>query len=190
MKAARKTVVILCALSAVSACTDGRVNEPLVPEMPTVVSYSLLAPERIRLLRRAPGQPAEMSVTRRIDARGGLLSVGGALLYIPPGALAAPVEITLSVPKGDEVRADFAPHGLQFRRPALLAFSLAGSGFEAGRASQDLIGAYFQGEPTDGVVSSREVNPAFQYGRMAAFQIWHFCSYGLAPKKGLILVGG
>jgi hypothetical protein len=111
------------------------------------------------LLNRQSPLRQETSVTRRIDARGGMLAVDGAILIVPPGALTSPVEITLTVPEGDEVRAEFAPHGLLFKKPALLAFALIGSGVDASRAADELIGAYFQGEPSEGVVLTREVTP-------------------------------
>ncbi|MGH7470480.1 MAG: hypothetical protein ACRENP_21250 [Longimicrobiales bacterium] len=186
----RKTVLVLIAVSALASCRDDRVSGPPEPELPATVSYLLPSAERLRLVRRASSALRETSVTRRIDGRGGVLAVDGAVLMVPAGALSAPVDITLTVPEGGDIRADFQPHGLRFRKPALLAFSVAGSSYDAARAADELIGAYFLGEPNDGVITTREVNPVFQYGRMAAFQIWHFCSYGVAPKKGLILVGG
>jgi hypothetical protein len=181
--------LVLSVLAIVSSCSDGTVSGPPATDMPEVVSYQLRTPERVRLLRRG-ALTQKTSVSRRIGPRGGMLAVNGAMLIVPPGAVNAPVEITLTVPEGGDVRADFQPHGLQFRKPALLAFSLGGSGFHASGVADELIGAYFTGAANAGVITTGEVNPAFAYGNMAAFRIWHFCSYGLVLKKGLILVGG
>ncbi len=49
-----------------------------------------------------------------IGARGGRLKVGGHVLIVPPGALAATTLITMETPAGNMRRAVFGPEGLTF----------------------------------------------------------------------------
>jgi hypothetical protein len=45
-------------------------------------------------------------------------------LVIPAGALSQRVTITATLPEGDQMRAEFEPHGLQFAAPAELSFDI------------------------------------------------------------------
>ncbi|MGZ8490999.1 MAG: hypothetical protein ACXWZS_02215 [Gemmatirosa sp.] len=59
---------------------------------------------------------------KRIGAKGGSIEVGLHTIEIPAGALASDVEITASVQAGRFVELQFAPHGLQFRKPVEITF--------------------------------------------------------------------
>lgn len=64
-----------------------------------------------------------------IGARGGELDVGPHRLIIPPGALTADTFVSGSIPAGPRIEIDFAPQGLQFKKPAglILDASLCGA---------------------------------------------------------------
>jgi len=78
------------------------------------------------LVRCTPFSPS--SVSRTIGPLGGALAVGPHRLFIPPGALDAPVQITAIAPADTVNRIRFEPQGLTFQRPALLTMSYANCG--------------------------------------------------------------
>jgi hypothetical protein len=67
--------------------------------------------------------PAFGSVTQTVGWGGAIIKVGPHSLYVPPGALSAPVAITATASEGSQVKVDFQPHGLRFQRPAVLTLS-------------------------------------------------------------------
>lgn len=69
--------------------------------------------------------PSYGSVTQTVGRYGGTIKVGPHSLYIPPGALGAPVAITATATAGKQVKVDFQPHGLRFQEPATLTLSYA-----------------------------------------------------------------
>ena len=58
-----------------------------------------------------------------IGPMGGVVWVGPHRLFVPPYALREKVRITAVAPKGQYVQIQFAPEGLEFRRPTLLSMS-------------------------------------------------------------------
>ncbi len=192
VRRSRETILLVTAALWATACADGSVNGPVTTERrpPMAVNYSWNALDRVPLLTRTPrDQP--VTVQKHIDASGGWLSVDGVMLVIPEralGPLNSSVLIKMTIPAGNELRVVLEPHGLQFRKPVLVAFGLNDTGIDPSRAMNELIGVYFQGQPTGGAVLPSEWSSVFLYGGSAAFQIQHFSNYGIA--KGLILVGG
>jgi hypothetical protein len=69
--------------------------------------------------------PEYGTVTETVGRDGGLIKVGPHSLYIPPGALRESVSITATAKAGNQVKVDFQPEGLRFRRPAVLTLSYA-----------------------------------------------------------------
>jgi hypothetical protein len=63
--------------------------------------------------------------TVTIGPDGGYMVLGPHVLYVPPGALAAPVTITGETVPGNVNAVSFEPHGLAFGRPARLSMSYA-----------------------------------------------------------------
>lgn len=59
---------------------------------------------------------------KRIGPKGGTLDVGLHTIEIPAGALAQEMDIGASVKPGASVELEFAPHGLQFRKPVEITF--------------------------------------------------------------------
>ena len=68
------------------------------------------------------------SVTQTIGPEGGTLQVGPHTLSVPPGALAAPVNITAVATSDTVNRVEFQPAGLTFGQPAALTMSYANCG--------------------------------------------------------------
>ncbi len=60
------------------------------------------------------------SVTATIGPAGGTIAVGADTLVVPPGALAAAVQITAVTPPDTVDLVQFQPQGLQFQQPASL----------------------------------------------------------------------
>jgi hypothetical protein len=124
MKAARCLVVVLvvCALVFSSGCGD---------RMPTAPQPSAPSADLIGSLLGATGllQCSNLpyaTTTQTIGSGGGTLSVGPHTLVIPPGALAKPTTITMTLPTGLGVNAvQFQPTGLKFQKPAALTMSYA-----------------------------------------------------------------
>jgi hypothetical protein len=69
--------------------------------------------------------PTYGTVSRTVGQYGGTIKVGPHSLYIPPGALEQAVPITARATAGKQVRVEFEPHGLEFKRPAVLTLSYA-----------------------------------------------------------------
>lgn len=124
MKAARCLVVVLvvCAVVLSSGCGDRTPTapEPLAPSADLV--GSLLGATGLLKCSNLP----YASTTQTIGGGGGTLSVGPHTLVIPPGALAQPTAITMTLPTGLGVNAvQFQPAGLRFQKPAALTMSYA-----------------------------------------------------------------
>lgn len=172
---------------ALIGCSDGDPSAPeraealvgaQVPQL--AIGEELLTPLTVTMARTE-----DAVATRWIGPRGGWVSAGDVVLVVPPGALRQGEQITLRVPAGDEVQAQFEPHGLVFEQPALLMFGLAGANaFEASRA----LGAYTPVSGGAGIQAS-ELYPIVWQNRAAAFWIGHFSEYRVV-LKGYILVGG
>jgi hypothetical protein len=123
MKSIRPFAVVLAVCALVFACGDPSPTAPTTAPAPDAsLIGGLLGPTG---LLRCSDLPAA-SVTRTIGPLGGSLTVGPHLLWIPPGALAAPTSITATLVTGQGVNAvRFQPAGLQFRTAAALTMSYA-----------------------------------------------------------------
>ena len=124
MKAARCLVVVfaVCALALSSGCGD-RTPTGLKPPAPSAdLIGSLLGATGLLKCSNLP----YATTTQTIGGGGGTLSVGPHRLVIPPGALAQPTTITMTLPTGLGVNAvQFQPAGLRFQKPAALTMSYA-----------------------------------------------------------------
>ena len=183
----RKAFLLTLAATFAASCDNTSITAPPVADPPErAASFGVQGASGVHLLSRGRSESAR-SATRRIDARGGVVAVDGALLIVPAGALSRAVDVTLTVPGGDLVQADLQPHGLRFNRAVTLAFHLGGTNVRPDAAPTVLQGVYFL-SASGGVVTPSEVFTVFQFGPFAAFQTTHFSQYGLF--KGFILVGG
>lgn len=80
-------------------------------------------PPPVGLLQCAP-QPYD-STTQTIGPEGGSIQAGSNVLWIPAGALADSVAITMIAPSDTVNRVQFQPEGLQFASPAWLTMGYA-----------------------------------------------------------------
>ncbi|HLZ44879.1 MAG TPA: hypothetical protein VKQ05_04300 [Gemmatimonadales bacterium] len=122
MKAVRALAVLVLVLLVAPSCRD-TATAPLAPRSPQAdLTGSLLAPTG---LLKCSDLPAA-TTTATIGSAGGMISAGPHTLVIPPGALSAPTQITMTIPTGLGVKAvKFQPEGLQFSKPAALTMSYA-----------------------------------------------------------------
>ncbi len=67
----------------------------------------------------------KVSVSAKFGPTGGILEFGDSWLIIPGGALRDTVTITATVPDENSSHVEFAPHGLQFNKPAGLLLGTA-----------------------------------------------------------------
>jgi hypothetical protein len=115
------------------------------------------------------------SVTRRIGPEGGIIRIGPHALLVPPEALGTSVEITASAPTGPHVRVTFSPHGLEFRRRAILILSYKHCGLPAPRRPKI---AYVDAAET----SILELLPSWnnKYKSAVSTTLEHFSGYAIA----------
>ena len=124
MKAARCLVVVfvVCALVFSSGCGDRMPTAPQSPAPSADLIGSLLGATGLLKCSNLP----YASTTQTVGGGGGTLAVGPHTLVIPPGALAQPTTITMTLPTGLGVNAvQFQPAGLRFQKPAALTMSYA-----------------------------------------------------------------
>lgn len=186
----RALMLVVMASAVITSCGDVttapvRANAPAV----SVPAYSYGVSERLNLVTTARSRGGAAIMRRVIDQRGGWLWSDDVYLYVPPGALRTPTEITLTLPAGDALEVELEPHGLRFDKPVMLAFNLRDTKVDPRHAATELLGAYYVSPASLGSVDAEEVSSVFRFGSMAAFNIMHFSSHALVIK-GLILVGG
>ena len=117
--------------------------------------------------------PSYGSVTQTVGPLGGVVKIGPHSLYVPPGALDAPVAITASTAAAQIVRVNFQPDGLRFRYPAVLKLSYAHC------ASAPLLPRVVY---VNNLLSILEVLPSLNdiFTRSATAKLDHFSGYALA----------
>mgnify|MGYP001569795556 CR=1 FL=1 len=120
--------LVLAATAIMVSCVES--TAPEVPELAPAAQASpelleALSPtlQRVGLLRCDP-MPA-VFVRERIGPEGGTIEIGEHTLRIPAGALDRRVTISAYAPRARVNRVEFAPHGLEFARPAVLTMSYA-----------------------------------------------------------------
>ncbi|MDB4875240.1 MAG: hypothetical protein JWM41_1686 [Gemmatimonadetes bacterium] len=128
----RRRLSLIAALFSIGACSTTGSTAPLrtEPDRGAAGAPSFTYEHDGRLVPGSGGQaaastqPLQCSVeaplfgTALIGASGGILDVGRHRLIIPAGALDRDTWVSGSVAAGSTFRIDFAPHGLQFRKPA------------------------------------------------------------------------
>ena len=131
------------------------------------------------LTRSEPLEEDEV-VTETIGWWGGTIHLprAGLTVTVPRGALLRSTRITVRAPAGDLLGYEFAPHGLQFRRPVTVSQEISASAGE-------LEAIYFDGalQPT---VEVLEVLPVSVSRSLAVFRIEHFSGYGFRQRGYVI----
>lgn len=181
----KRSTMFRTMLTAVAVTACGDQSAPIAPvDGPEA---SLVPGTEIAALKRSTSQPTDLVATATIGRKGGTIAVGGAVLRVPAGALSEDTEITMTVPAGDYLQVQFAPHGLTFTSSATLQLSLRGTAAEgdAGLLS-NLVGAYFLDSLDDGLATVLELRPVSITGTTLRMPIDHFSGYCVADGKECI----
>src|SRR5688572_7773087 len=115
-------------------------------------------------------------VTQTIGRDGGVIRLprAGLTVTIPRGALSSNTRITVTAPEGDLLGYEFAPHGLQFKKPVTLTQ-------EVRTPEGGLEVIYFDGE-LQATVEVLEVLPVLDSQGYAVSRIQHFSGYAYRQR--------
>jgi hypothetical protein len=115
-------------------------------------------------------------VTQTIGRDGGVIRLprAGLTVTVPRGALTSSTRITVRAPAGDLLGYEFAPHGLQFKKPVTLTQEVTApaGGLEV---------VYFDGS-LEPVVEVLEVLPVVSSRQYAVTRIEHFSGYAYRQR--------
>lgn len=111
--------------------------------------------------------------TASIGPEGGRLNVGPHTLVIPRGALRSRTQITAHAVRGNNVRVEFSPTGLQFAQPAALTLSY-GVCKAPGKPVQVV---YLK---SDDKITETEPSKDYPHYKYVQAAIKHFSSYAVA----------
>ncbi len=147
---------------------DAPLVDPLLSPLLTPVLNSL------GLLTTCEPMRADWS-SKYIGRDGGYIRVGPHILVIPRNALRRTTRITAYAPSSNVNRVEFGPHGLDFRKPALLSMSYANCEVPRGRRPGHI--AYVEQDLTiiemlDGETDARH--------ELVSSRLDHFSSYAIA----------
>lgn len=128
IRSLRLTAVALLAAIVVSCAPGSDISSPAVDtsELGVISGVTGLAGGAIETLQGTLLQCTPLPSTTAsgtFGPRGGTLRVGPHTLVIPRGALRQRVTITAEIPSDPVSSVRFAPHGLEFDRPASLTLS-------------------------------------------------------------------
>lgn len=184
----RRTVFTVALAFTASACTEGA--DPLAPsttESEGLISSlwtGLVGP--MEVVERTVALDDTLTATARIGRAGGVIEIpeAGLRFVVPRGALRRPTTITVTAPAGDLVGYEFAPHGLQFRRPARIVQSIQGTELETMRFRllRRARGAYFTGDllPVINPLEIFDLDLLPGLGGDVSFDVDHFSGYVIA----------
>jgi hypothetical protein len=114
-----------------------------------------------------------VQVSGNIGPAGGTIVVGNARLTIPPGAITQTVHFTATQPGGYNAQVTFEPSGLQFKKPAGLAFDVSGCNVSSYTPDIVLLN-------DEGVIVERIPATYSNYWHQVAAPVKHFSTYALA----------
>jgi hypothetical protein len=199
----RSTALLLVLVFGLSACaSDVMGPEPTQPVQTAQLDPSTDAPLLGGILRtvlnvvnsllgavvRLNPPTTTTTVVQWVGPGGGVLRGAGVELRIPSGALKQSTKITMTVPAGQYVQADFQPHGLVFQKPVELRFDMSGTNAVNG-ATDSMVGAYFTAPIENGVIKATEVYTATLSRGVVKFKVNHFSMYAPA-RRGYTAAGG
>jgi len=166
-------------------CTDA--NGPMAPGMASAALAVARTTSYVALTRVVPLRAPE-SATAVIGPDGGALALPAAGLRVTfaPGAVAAPVSITVRTASAGRIAYDFAPHGLVFAAPVRVEQAVgseAAAGLTGGLVATYLDAGYT--DRRDGGYTADEVLALLPSAdpRTAAFVVRHFSGYQLASGR-------
>ncbi|HET7463157.1 MAG TPA: hypothetical protein VFJ82_18025 [Longimicrobium sp.] len=152
---------------------------------------------QLDVLQRVVPLGQGFSASATIGSAGGTLRIpaAGVTVTFPSGALAAPVNVSVTAVAGGNVAYQFEPHGLVFQKPVTVAQDLGLTEVvQSLLGAQGLEGAYFAdaSQLGDGTVVAQEEIPArvdLLRLRMT-FPIQHFSGYAATQRGGFITSSG
>ena len=137
---------------------------------------------QVDVLQRKTSAPSGIVARKVIGKAGGIIEIPqtGFRFVVPPNALDANVEITVSAVAGKAVAYEFAPHGLKFKTPAVFQQNLSYTNALLG-LNLGLKGAYFKDVQQINVKSGTalidELIKALSIGGWITFPVDHFSGY-------------
>lgn len=176
-------VFTLTAMLALTGCTD-----PTLPADHSAESFFSRPPAPgFDATRRSVALPAPLSTSRAIGPDGGEIRIAaaGVTFVVPAGALDQVTDITVTALAGDALAFEFAPHGLEFARPASIRVDVAGTEAEHLLESGDrtvrrpldrFLGVYFTGDEVSGYEALENLGTYLLDGSIV-FEIEHFSGY-------------
>jgi hypothetical protein len=185
-----------------AACTGNDVTAPVPASAPAATDAALLRGTLSGLLGTVDGVLSQLLpaitrttpllnsavVTKTIGPEGGVIRSAGVELRVPRGALRTSVAITMVIPSGSYVEAQFFPHGLVFEEVVTLRFS-TGATSAAGVTSGSVVGTYFTLPILRGLISPNETYEAVLVDGSVEFGIRHFSAYAPAFRRGYTAAG-
>jgi hypothetical protein len=152
--------------------------------MVTDVSFS----DTALVLTRVTPLATDLSASATIGSSGGSISVQGAKIDIPGGALTQPTLITMTAVAGPNVAYEFQPHGLTFAKPVKVQVTIKGTLAETNPAllkgmhgsyygQTTLDSAFVDGTKTSVHVKEHELGYVEQSGSQLKFYVDHFSGY-------------
>ena len=183
-----RLLALTAAAVGFSGCGADRATGPSADKMTPEVAAAGLLSELLDglvskdILTRKAALAEDITVTATIGKDGGTLSLpeAGFSLIVPPGAVGAPVEFSVTAVAGRSVVYEFAPHGIAFNVPLVARqdlrvtdyrlFSWLGAAYFADRAQLDL-------EAATGLVSELVNGLTLPLTRQFYFPIRHFSGY-------------
>jgi hypothetical protein len=183
----RLSLRLVLSVSAIvlGACSDERVSAPVSR------FASSIEEKEVNVVQRATANPGG-SATQIIGPSGGSISVAGVTITLQAGAVTEPTAITVNVPAGRDVAAEFLPHGLTFKKPVSISFNLEGTLAENATANDAFGATYSVGVPQNGRARAIEPFMLVVKNKTGTLQTTHFSTYEVSFmwSKGWILVGG
>jgi hypothetical protein len=170
-KTVLRSFLALLALGAAIACADSA--SPTAPRINSAPAIALAKAKDAKKPKVAVCKlQKEDWKTAQIGSKGGKLSVGGATLTIPAGALQSNVSITAYTPPTTSASVQFLPEGLHFAVPATLTL-------QYGKCTTPLFGVTVVYVQSDSV---SEVEPSNNHPilKFVTAKINHFSSYAVA----------
>jgi hypothetical protein len=171
---------------ALAGCSDAPTAAPAL-DAPAALRQDIVeAAVPAQGLQRLNSLAHDITVTARIDRRGGSFSIpeAGLRVVVPSGALTGTqvVNFTATALAGDVVAYDFGPHGLHFARPLKISQELRGTDWANARRDHLEAGYFASRSQLDVENNMVEINEFLPLdvdlsGSRMRFEVEHFSGY-------------
>lgn len=173
-----KRLMVVAVALGFAAC--GEDNGPMSPDAQGPIDNpATVTINGVELLKAPVGLRLSASVTKEIDEDGGTISVDGASLTIPAGALDDEEDISMAN-TGDVWAYDFGPDGLQFNSSATLKIKITQAELQQlGIDTDALAVAYASGSSNDWQILGGTYDPVAEE---ITLPVDHFSRYSLCVE--------